>query len=96
MQKAPLVSTLCVLVCVVFVFNALLSGVVVMCLMLLGVGDVAKTNNNGIDEWMGVVCGQWFVDTSHKQCNKWCVWFEHISQCHSMCVSIVVVVCWVL
>ena len=42
---------------VVFVFNALLSGVVVMCLMLLGVGDVAKTNNNGIDEWMGVVCG---------------------------------------
>ena len=44
------------LVCVVFVFNALLSGVV-MCLMLLGVGDVAKTNNNGIDEWMGVVCG---------------------------------------
>ena len=57
MQKAPLVSTLCVLVCVVFVFNGLLSGVVVMCLMLLGVGDVAKTNNNGIDEWMGVVCG---------------------------------------
>ena len=31
--------------------------IVVMCLMLLGVGDVAKTNNNGIDEWMGVVCG---------------------------------------
>ena len=30
---------------------------------------------------------EWFVDTSHKQCNKWCVWFEHISQCHSMCVS---------
>ena len=57
MQKAPLVSTLCVLVCVVFVFNGLLSGVVVMSLMLLGVGDVAKTNNNGIDEWMGVVCG---------------------------------------
>ena len=55
-QKAPLVSTLC-LVCVVFVFNGLLSGVVVMCLMLLGVDDVAKTNNNGIDEWMGVVCG---------------------------------------
>lgn len=55
MQKAPLVSTLCVW-CVVFVFNGLLSGVVVMCLMLLGVGDVAKTNN-GIDEWMGVVCG---------------------------------------
>ena len=39
------------------VFNGLLSGVVVMSLMLLGVGDVAKTNNNGIDEWMGVVCG---------------------------------------
>ena len=56
MQKVPLVSTLCVLVCVVFVFNGLLS-VVVMCLMLLGVDDVAKTNNNGIDEWMGVVCG---------------------------------------
>ena len=35
---------------------------------------------------------EWFVDTSHKQCNKWCVWFEHISQCHSMCVSNVVVV----
>ena len=35
---------------------------------------------------------EWFVDTSHKQCNKWCVWFEHISQCHSMCTSIVVVV----
>ena len=45
------------LVGVVFVFNALLSGVVVMSLMVLGVGDVAKTNNNGIDEWMGVVCG---------------------------------------
>ena len=45
------------LVCVVFVFNALLSGVVVMSLMVLGVGYVAKTNNNGIDEWMGVVCG---------------------------------------
>ena len=44
-------------VCVVFVFNGLLSGVAVMCLMVLGVGDVAKTNNNGIDEWMGVVCG---------------------------------------
>ena len=43
--------------CVVFVFNGLLSGVVVMCLMLLGVGDVAKTNNNGIDEWLEVVCG---------------------------------------
>ena len=57
MQKAPLVSTLCVWCCVVFVFNGLLSGVVVMCLMLLGVGGVAKTNNNGIDEWMGVVCG---------------------------------------
>ena len=56
MQKAPLVSTLCAW-CVVFVFNGLLSGVVVMSLMLLGVGDVAKTNNNGIDEWMGVVCG---------------------------------------
>ena len=48
-------SCLVCLVCVVF--NGLLSGVVVMCLMLLGVGDVAKTNNNGIDEWMGVVCG---------------------------------------
>lgn len=35
---------------------------------------------------------EWFVDTSHKQCNKWCVWFEHISQCHCMCVSIVVAV----
>ena len=57
MQKAPLVSTLCCFVCVVFVFNGLLSGVVVMSLMLLGVGGVAKTNNNGIDEWMGVVCG---------------------------------------
>ena len=34
---------------------------------------------------------EWFVDTSHKQCNKWCVWFEHINHCHSMCVSIVVV-----
>ena len=46
------------LVCVVFVFNGLLGGVVVMSLMLLGVGvDDAKTNNNGIDEWMGVVCG---------------------------------------
>ena len=56
MQKAPLVSTLCVW-CVVFVFNGLLSGVAVMCLMLLGVDDVAKTNNNGIDEWMRVVCG---------------------------------------
>lgn len=55
-KGATCFHSLC-LVCVVFVFNALLSGVVVMSLMLLGVGDVAKTNNNGIDEWMGVVCG---------------------------------------
>ena len=54
-KGATCFHSLC-LVCVVFVFNALLS-VAVMCLMLLGVGDVAKTNNNGIDEWMGVVCG---------------------------------------
>ena len=55
-QGATCFHSLC-LVCVVFVFNELLSGVVVMSLMLLGVGGVAKTNNNGIDEWMGVVCG---------------------------------------
>ena len=55
-KGATCFHSLC-LVCVVFVLNGLLSGVVVMCLMLLGVGDVAKTNNNGIDEWMGVVCG---------------------------------------
>ena len=54
-KGATCFHSLC-LVCVVFVFNALLSGVV-MSLMLLGVGGVAKTNNNGIDEWMGVVCG---------------------------------------
>ena len=55
-KGATCFHSLC-LVCVVFVFNGLLSGVVVMSLMLLGVGGVAKTNNNGIDEWMGVVCG---------------------------------------
>ena len=54
-KGATCFHSLC-LVCVVFVFNALLSGVVVMCLIVLGVGGVAKTNN-GIDEWMGVVCG---------------------------------------
>ena len=53
-KGATCFHSLC-LVCVVF--NGLLSGVAVMCLMLLGVGDVAKTNNNGIDEWMRVVCG---------------------------------------
>ena len=55
-KGATCFHSLC-LVCVVFVFNALLSGVVVVPLILLGVGYVAKTNNNGIDEWMGVVCG---------------------------------------
>ena len=56
-KGATCFHSLCLVLCVVFVFNGLLSGVVVMSLMLLGVGDVAKTNNNGIDEWMGVVCG---------------------------------------
>ena len=93
MQKVPLVSTLCVW-CVVFVFNGLLSGAVVMCLMLLGVGGVAKTNNNGIDEWMGVVWmnGLW---TPHTNSATSGVFGLTTSAIAIPCVS-PMLLCWVL